>query len=275
MAYIKTLKDNELIGGKDNTDVYPVSTSQAIFRQKPDGTIPEGIKHQRLEESLEDIEEDASELHRKVEKLVVSISNNKANQTLEIDGQTNVMNITGSAALESFGDEPSTTIAPEEMGFKKITITSGGVVKEEVQGVTLSYTIPNEVGQYKARFDCTYNDISKYAESITNVNLRKFFDFFDNTPEDFTDFRISDFSNSVACTVTIPARGTGFKYIYFAVPNGMTINRVTQPDALNAPLAITQVGTLTRTISGSIFTYKLYRSDDLIDSSVSKRLTIS
>jgi hypothetical protein len=31
IAYIKTLKDNELIGGTDNRDVYPVSTTQAIF----------------------------------------------------------------------------------------------------------------------------------------------------------------------------------------------------------------------------------------------------
>jgi hypothetical protein len=62
MAYIKTLKDNELIGGQDNTDVYPVSTTQAIFSQKPDGTVPEGIKHQRLEERLEDNEEDTKNL---------------------------------------------------------------------------------------------------------------------------------------------------------------------------------------------------------------------
>ena len=55
MAYIKTLKDNELIGGQDNTDVYPVSTTQAIFSQKPDGTVPEGRK-QLLEERLEEDE---------------------------------------------------------------------------------------------------------------------------------------------------------------------------------------------------------------------------
>ena len=63
MAYIKTLKDNELIGGTDNTDVYPVSTTQAIFSQKPDGTLPDGIKHQKLEDRLFDGEEDARELH--------------------------------------------------------------------------------------------------------------------------------------------------------------------------------------------------------------------
>jgi hypothetical protein len=61
MAYIKTLKDNELIGGQDNTDVYPVSTTQAIFSQKPDGTVPEGRK-QLLEDRLEDNEEDTKNL---------------------------------------------------------------------------------------------------------------------------------------------------------------------------------------------------------------------
>ena len=55
MAYIKTLKDNELIGGQDNTDIYPVTTTQAIFSQKPDGTVPEGRK-QLLEERLEEDE---------------------------------------------------------------------------------------------------------------------------------------------------------------------------------------------------------------------------
>ena len=275
MAYIKTLKDNELIGGQDNTDVYPVSTSQAIFRQTPQGTIPSGIKHQRLEESMVDIEDDAKELHRKAEKLVAYISNDKAAQTLEITGNTNVMTINGSAQVETYGDEPAEVITSDKMTVKKITITSSDAILREVSDVTLTYTIPNVVGTYKARFDVTYNGISKYAESYTNINLRKYFGFSATQPSDVTTLGASNFSNTVGCTVTIPANGTGFKRIYFAVPNGMTINRVVQPDALNAPLAITQVGTVTRNIGGSSYTYKLYQSDDLIDSSLSKRLTIS
>lgn len=31
MAYIKKLKNNELIGGTDNTDVYPVTSTKAVF----------------------------------------------------------------------------------------------------------------------------------------------------------------------------------------------------------------------------------------------------
>ena len=107
------------------------------------------------------------------------------------------------------------------------------------------------------------------------MNLRKFFGFADETPADVTTLDVSDFSNSVGCTVTIPANGQGFKHIYFAVPNNMTITRVVQPDALNAPLAITQIGTVERVINGTSYGYKLYQSTDLIDATEPKRLTIS
>lgn len=55
MAYIKKLKENELVGGKDITDVYPISSTQAIYRQDPEGLAPENVP-QLLEESLQDIE---------------------------------------------------------------------------------------------------------------------------------------------------------------------------------------------------------------------------
>ena len=277
MAYIKTLKDNELIGGTDNTDVYPVSTTQAIYSQKPDGTIPEGIKHQRLEDRLFDGEEDARELHRKAEKLVLYLENSQAGQTMEITGEANNITLVGSAFIETYGDEPAEPVAFEDMEVKKLTISSSGAILEEINnwGGNTTYTLPNVVGQYKARFDCTYNGIAKYVETTTNVNLNKYFGFADNQPTDVTALGASHFSNSVACTVTIQASGTGFKHIYFAVPSGMSISRIVQPDALNAPLAFSQIGTVERIINGSSYTYKLYQSDDLIDSSVSKRLTIS
>lgn len=31
MAYLKRLKNNELIGGIDNTDVYPYTTAEAVY----------------------------------------------------------------------------------------------------------------------------------------------------------------------------------------------------------------------------------------------------
>ena len=277
MAYIKTLKDNELIGGTDNTDVYPVSTTQAIYSQKPDGTIPEGIKHQRLEDRLFDGEEDARELHRKAEKLVLYLENSQASQTMEITGEANNITLVGSAFIETYGDEPAEPVAFEDMEVKKLTISSSGAILEEINnwGGNTTYTLPNVVGQYKARFDCTYNGIAKYVETTTNVNLNKYFGFANNQPTDVTALGANHFSNSVACTVTIPASGTGFKHIYFAVPSGMSISRIVQPDALNAPLAFSQIGTVERIINGSSYTYKLYQSDALIDSSVSKRLTIS
>ena len=279
MAYIKTLKDNELIGGQDNTDVYPISTTQAIFSQNQDGSVPSGIKHQKLEDRLQDNEADAKELHRKTEKLVVYLTNDKAGQTLEITGDANAMVLSGNANVESYGDEPATPILPANMTVKSLSVifsSASTSVAGEAQGYNWvgTYTIPNVVGQYTAKFDCTYNGIAKSATSVTNINLRKYFGFATNTPTDVTTLGTSHFSNSVGCTVTVPASGNGFKRIFFAVPSQMTITEVTQPDALNAPLAISQVGTVNRTIGGNTYSYKLYQSNDLIDSSVAKRLTI-
>ena len=51
MAYIKIIKDEELVGGVDNTDVYPVTTSQAVYRQS------EGKPTVLLETSLQNMED--------------------------------------------------------------------------------------------------------------------------------------------------------------------------------------------------------------------------
>lgn len=276
MAYIKTLKDNELIGGQDNTDVYPITTSQAIFRQNPNGGKPAGVK-QRLEDTLQDHEDDAKELHRKAEKLVVYLTNDKANQTLEITGNSNSISLTGTANLETFGDEPSESISPEEMSIKHLKVARGESIIYDNDGVTATINIPNIVGSYTATFTCSYGGVLKSIDSTTNINLRKYFGFAVEQPTDVTELGTSSFSNSVGGTVTIPATSSGFCYIYFAVPENMNINRVVQPDALNAPLAITSIGTITRNIDGieEPFIYKLYRSTEEIDSTASKRLTIS
>ena len=294
MAYIKTLKENELIGGKDQTTVYPISTTQAIYSQKPDGTIPDGIKHQKLEDRLFDDEEDARELHRKAEKLVAYIDNDKAGQTLEITGDTKQMTLTGSAQLESYGDEPAEVVAFEDMEIKKLTISSGSAIlveKSNWEGHEV-FDIPNQVGQYKARFDVTYNGVPKYAETTTNMNLRKYVGFSDNQPENIQTLGNPNdpalFSNSIACTFTVPAAPgvissdpDKFKHIYFAIPSAMVTGNeihVLQPEALNAPLKTHFVADIQN--SGG-YNYKLFASgttqeseDGLIDSSVSKRLTI-
>lgn len=275
MAYIKTLKDNELIGGQDRTDVYPISSTQAIYSQNPDGTIPSGIKHQKLEDRLKDHEDDAQELHRKTEKLVAYLNNDKSGETLEITGNVNYITLTGSASIETFGDEPSRVITTDEMSSKRMTVSSAGAILFDEAVATTTFIIPDIVGTYVSTFYCTYNGVTKSANTVTNINLRKYFGFAEEAPTDPTALGISHFSNGVGCTVTIPATGSGFKRIYFAVPNGMTISRIVQPDALNAPLAISQVGTIKRTIAGENYVYKLYQSTDEIDSSVSKRLTIN
>ncbi len=56
MGYIKTLKNNELVGGTDETPVYPVSSTQAIYSQDNSGDTPEG-KPKKLEDRLQSIEE--------------------------------------------------------------------------------------------------------------------------------------------------------------------------------------------------------------------------
>ena len=43
MAYIKKLKDNELIGGTDNTDMYPVTSTEAVYN--PEGVTQEYINN--------------------------------------------------------------------------------------------------------------------------------------------------------------------------------------------------------------------------------------
>ena len=276
MAHIKTLKNNELIGSKDNSDVYPISSSQAIFRQNPDGSIPEGIQHQRLEESLQDIESDTQELHRKAEKLVVNLINGTVAVQEIKEGNSNYFNLTGNIKLETFGDESAELIPFFKLTVRKLTIRSGAaiLVQENNWMGTYNYSLPAIVGTYVAKFDATYNSVSKYAEQSVALNLRKYFGFADSQPTNPETLNASDFSNSVACTITIPANGTGFKHIYFAVPNNMTITRITQPDSLNAPLAFEQIGTISRVISGTSHTYKLYQSVDTIDSSLSKRLKI-
>ena len=215
-------------------------------------------------------------IHAKMERLEAYISNDKAGQTLEYTGTPLTMNISGSAQIETFGDEPSEAVVADNMEAKSIKV-NGTVVADDA--VSTVYTIPvssnDDLKAYTALFTCTYNGTTKSASTTTNVNLRKYFGFSDSQPTDITTLGTSHFSNSVACTVTIPVNGEGFKHIYLAVPNGMTISRVVQPDALNAPLAVTLVGTVERVIGGNSYTYKLYQSDDLIDSSKSKRLTFS
>ena len=68
MAYIKILKDNELVGGTDETDVYPITHTKAIFDSN----------NKELDQRLEENDDDMELLHRQSEKLVLSLTSNKS-----------------------------------------------------------------------------------------------------------------------------------------------------------------------------------------------------
>ena len=262
MAKVKVLKDNELVGGTDNTSVYPVTHTKAIF----DGNNKE------LDQRLNENDDDRGLLHRQSEKLVLSLASDMSG-AIEISGTQKVATFTAKAAIETFGDEPTITLNPNEYEY---SFTNAEFVSKTESNITASAVLSSEVGAFTTTFSVTYNGVSKTASVTANMNLRKYFGF-SNELTEITVLGTSHFSNSVTCTVTIPANLSGDKYkaIYFAVPADMTISDVRQPDALNAPLAFRFVNETYRVIDGVSYAYKIYKSTDLINSTVSKRLTIS
>lgn len=262
MAKVKVLKDNELVGGTDNTSVYPITHTKAIF----DGNNKE------LDQRLNENDNDRDLLHRQSEKLVLSLASDMSG-AIEISGTQKVATFTAKAAIETFGDEPTITLNPNEYEY---SFTNAEFVSKTESNITASAVLPSEVGAFTTTFSVTYNGVSKTASVTANMNLRKYFGF-SNELTEITVLGTSHFSNSVTCTVTIPANPSGDKYkaIYFAVPADMTISDVRQPDALNAPLAFRFVNETYRVIDGVSYAYKIYKSTDLINSTVSKRLTIS
>ena len=300
MAYIKTLKNEDLITDSPSQDtIYPVSTTQAIYNQASGGACPEGVKA-KLEDRLVDHENDAKLLHRESEKLVLYINNTTTGGKVNFEirqNQTNTLYFECSANIETFGDEPAEKIAfPDASNIPEgarvlhsyyINVNSDTPPRViSTYKVECDYDLPDTVGSYYASFQAAYPQTTEKEVGFTvNVNLRKYFGFMASEPAAVEELAAlvseskatSDFSNSVGCTVVIPVNSTGeqFKKIYFAVPEGMSINRIVQPDALNAPLAFTQLSNITRTVNGTTYTYKLYQSTDFIDSTNPKRLTIS
>ena len=262
MAYIKTLKDNELVSGTDETDVYPITHTKAIFDSN----------NKELDQRLKENDDDREFLHRQSEKLVLSLTSDKSG-AIEITDSQEIATFTAKATTETFGDEPTITLNPDDYEY---SFTNAEFVSKTESNITASAVLPSTVGAFTTTFSVTYNGVSKTALVTSNMNLRKYFGF-SNKLTDITVLGTSHFSNSVACTVTIPANPSGDKYkaIYFAVPAGMTISDIRQPDALNAPLAFRFMNETDRVINGVYYTYKIYKSTDLIDSTISKRLTIS
>ena len=262
MAYIKTLKDNELVGGTDETDVYPITHTKAIFDSN----------NKELDQRLKENDDDMELLHRQSEKLILSLTSNKSGD-IEINGSQGEAVFEAQAFTETFGDESTVVLDPSQYNH---SFTNAEQKYYDTKKVYASAALPSEVGSFTTTFTVEYNGVTKTASVTANMNLRKYFGF----SEELTDITVlgtSHFSNSVACTVTIPANPSGDKYkaIYFAVPVDMAISDIKQPDALNAPLAFKFVNETYRIIDGVSYTYKIYKSTDLIDSTISKRLTIS
>lgn len=299
MAYIKTITEKDLKTQVDplvNKDVYPVTSTQAIYSQNANGAAPSGVKH-KLEDRLKDHEADAKILHGQTEKLTPELdtkvykvnvgTRTRVYSPVEIDGIETIVELTGSAEIETFGDATNKTVKPGEMTEYELFVTHNDVktiIESSVSGNDIigTYTFPNEVGTYTFEFECYYGAI-KQAYSAISLNLRKYFgfaadDFADDlTRVDVTSLNVEHFSNSVACTVEITHIDAGNKYIYFAVPINMTIQEVTQAST-GYQLYITEITNeneyAERTIGSSSYDYRIYRSTIKIDSSNNVTLNI-
>ena len=103
MAYIKTLKDNELVGGTDETDVYPITHTKAIFDSN----------NKELDQRLKENDDDMELLHRQSEKLVLSLTSDKSGD-IEINGSQGEAVFEAQAFTETFGDESTVVLDPSQ-----------------------------------------------------------------------------------------------------------------------------------------------------------------
>jgi len=223
----------------------------------------DAIETSKIKDSNVTYDKLSDALHKQIEKYTSSISVNPDN--LRITGDTLTTTLTKTDKIVSFGDAGESTTTPDSSS----TTANAGTIDGN------TWTLPNTVGTYTVTYNAMKNGTTRVSTANVSVYLRKYFGFSASTPADITALGAFHDNPAVNCTITIPANGTGFKYIYFAVPSNMTISSIIQPDSLNAPLAFTQLSNVTTTIGEQVYTYKLYRSVDTIDSAVPKRLTIS
>lgn len=263
MGKIKVLKENELVGGTDNNSLYPVTHTKAVFDSN----------NKELDQRLNENEAYIKKLHRQSEKLVLSLTSDISG-AVEITDTQKVATFTAKAVTETFGDEPTITLNPDNYAY---SFTNGTFASKSDTDIIATAVLPTTVGDFTTTFTVSYNKITKSVSVTSNMNLRKYFGFSDTPPTDVTTLDTSHFSNTVGCTISIPANSSGEKYknIYFAIPEGMSISDIKQPDSLNAPITFQSIGIISRIIGNNYYSYKLYKSTDLIDSTVSKRLTIS
>ncbi len=233
---------------------------------------------QDISTKLDNLESGSTKLSAIINAALRPASGIVSGMCMEIAGGENAVDLSGAAITETFsGDRtPLNPTVDVALAFSTNGGTLGAVTTTDTS-ISQRLTLPQEVGRVKVTLTATKSGVVKSASESVSQNLRKHFSFLDADPASFTEllYGASHFSDSVACTVTVPASGEGYKHIYIAIPEAMSVSGIIQPDALNAPLVIEQAGEITRTLGDNAFVYKLYKSVDTIDCSKSKRLAIS
>lgn len=207
-------------------------------------------------------------LHKQIVKYTSNISVSPS--SLRINGENLSTTLNKTDKLSSFGDAGESATNPDS----STTTSPDGVI----DGNTWSFVFPQTVGTYTVTYKATKNGTERVSTANVSIYLRKYFGFSESVPSNLEELEaLSEKADSPSVNWEdyINAKGTGDKYIYFAVPYNMTIHNITQPDALYAPFAFTQLNDITITINRTNYTYKLYRSTDKVDSSVNKKLKIS
>lgn len=299
-AIFQKIIDSDIITIIDNT---PTEDSRKLVRS---GGVYDAINNPKVihEHQLDDdavstrtIQDDAVSTSKILDKNItedklsdeIKSSISKYTHTLNITGYT-LREIVKDAELTStfttthqtsfYGDRAPVAVTP------KWQSTTSDVEQDTIEGNT--WTLAPTVGTHTLSHCSEYNRIRPTdATKSISLNLAKFVGY---VPDDIIsqgdgailNYLISNinsvttkhFSNSVACTVDIKANGTGKKYAYFAVPNGMSITLVTQTASqlqfnLEAPVAVN------RTIDSNVYAYKLYKSVEKPDSDRAKNVKIS
>jgi len=78
MAYIHKIKEKEIIGGTEDIDLYPVTSTQAVYSQNKNGAVPTGVEP-KLEDRLSKQEEGIQYLDAAVVENTQEITNIRQN----------------------------------------------------------------------------------------------------------------------------------------------------------------------------------------------------
>lgn len=143
MAIIKTLKENELMGGMENEDLYPISSTQAIFSQDSDGAFPKGVKP-LLEDRLKDHEALLAKHTSEIKNIANAGYFNVAKlwQILadNTDEQINISHLT---------DALSNYALKSELPKKLKTLTFDGLIKGSYNGSEdITLTFPTNISAF-------------------------------------------------------------------------------------------------------------------------------